>query len=223
MDSVYCLIKLQIHRLCIIPYIKTSIFARLFLSSLSSTNPLSERRSQTHSQVCLCTKYSTTIYCNQTLCIGRGTWGALCALLPCGEIAVNTFPLLSVSVGSGKQPCSVHYPPLPHWEEHHATFATPHLLPLALQCTRRKWLLFSVYFVFLSAVFHFFVYRSHLVGLGCTKNQEVQEQIGFTACFSLQANYTEVFCEYEIWFLCSCLLLLQNEKCYFTAGSCNQH
>lgn len=47
-------------------------------SSLSSMNLLSERSSQTHSQVCLCTKNSTTIYCNQTLCMGRGTWGALC-------------------------------------------------------------------------------------------------------------------------------------------------
>lgn len=80
---------------------------------LSSTNPLTEGSSQTHSKVCLCTKNSTTIYCNQTLCMDRGTWGALCVLLPCSEI-INTFPLLSVAVGSGKQPRSVHYPPLPY-------------------------------------------------------------------------------------------------------------
>lgn len=109
---------------------------------LPSTNPLTERSSQTHSKDCLCTKNSTTIYCNQTLCMGRGTWGALCVLLPCSEIAVNTFPLLSVLVDSGKQPRSVHYPPLPHWEEHHATFTTQHLLPSALQRVWRKWLLF---------------------------------------------------------------------------------
>lgn len=59
---------------------------------LSSTNPLSGRSSQT--VVCLCTKTSTPIYCNQTLCIGWGTWGAQCALQSCSEIAVNTFPLL---------------------------------------------------------------------------------------------------------------------------------
>ena len=59
---------------------------------LSSTNLFSGPSNQT--VVCLCTKTSTTIYCNQTLCIGRGTWGALCALQSRSEIAVNTFPLL---------------------------------------------------------------------------------------------------------------------------------
>lgn len=48
-----------------------------------------------HGKVCLCTKNSTTIYCNQTLCIGRDTWGALCVLPLRAEIAVNTFPLTS--------------------------------------------------------------------------------------------------------------------------------
>lgn len=146
-------------------------------ASLSSTNPLSERSSQTHSKVCLCTKNSTTIYCNQTLCMGRGTWGALCVLLPCGEIAVNTFPLLSALVGSGKQPRSVHYPPIPHWEEHHATFTTPHLLPSAVQRAWRKWL-FSLYCAFLAPYLAF----SFISVFCCCTKPGVREQIGFYSC-----------------------------------------
>ena len=44
--------------------------------------------------------------------------------------------------------------------------------------------LYIVSFFIYLAVFHFCVYHTHLVGLDCTK-PGVQEQIGFTACFSL--------------------------------------
>lgn len=66
-------------------------------------------------------------------CVWAGApGGPLCVLQPRGEIAVNTFHLLSAPVGSGKQSCSVHYPPPPprrgaprHIYGSTATFTSP--------------------------------------------------------------------------------------------------
>lgn len=176
-------------------------------SPMSSTNPLSEWSSQTPSKVCLCTKNSTTIYCNQTLCIGRGTWGALCALLPCGEIAVNTFPPPFSDRGSVvRQPCSVHYPPLPHWAEtprhiRNSTFTT--FGSSNAHGENGCWFLYILRLPPHPARLSF---RCLSLALGWTftaQNQGVREQIGFTAFFGLQAKITpERLCECEIWFPC---------------------
>lgn len=190
-------------------------------SPMSSTNPLSEWSSQTPSKVCLCTKNSTTIYCNQTLCIGRGTWGALCALLPCGEIAVNTFPPPFSDRGSVvRQPCSVHYPPLPHWAEtprhiRNSTFTTfgssnahgengccfLYILRLPPHPARLS--------------FRVFIARTWL-DFHCTKPGSPGANWFYSFLWFAGENYARA--SLWMWNMISLLssALLQNEKCYFT-------
>lgn len=111
-----------------ISYMKTLTLQRHTVSLLCSQRTCPVHVAARHSKVCLCTKNSSAIYHNQTPCMGRGTWGALCVLPPCGEIAVNnTPPLLSVLVDSGWALSTVHpLPPLrgtPRYI-HSSTFTT---------------------------------------------------------------------------------------------------
>lgn len=124
-------------------------------------------------------------------------------------------------VDPSKQPGAVHYPPLTHWEEHHATFTTPHLQHSALQCSLRKplrFLLYIVSFFLYRASFHFCVYHSHLVGQPLCKTRSLRAN---WFCSLLQFASKLGRSVLWIWNMTSLLLCL-NGGCYVTSAIRNQ-
>lgn len=187
---------------------------------MSSANLLSEWSRQTQRRL-VCVLKTAPQFTAIRHCVWAGAPGVLCVCsVPCGEIAVTAFSLLSVLVSSGKQVCSVHYPPLPYWEEHHATFTTPNLLRSALTHAWRKSLLFPSCCAFFSysllALISVFI---TLAWLNLTTQKQVSKS---KLVLQLAQLKKSVLWKWNIISLWESVLLL-NGNYFFTSGSCNQH
>lgn len=192
-------------------------------SPMSSTNPLSEWSSQTPSKVCLCTKNSTTIYCNQTLCIGRGTWGALCVLPTLWWNCCQHFsPSFQRPRYCGKTAllCPLSTPP--PLSRNTTVHSQLHIYNLRLvHRTWRKWLLFSVYCASPSSprspLVLVFIARTWL-DFCCTKPGSPGANWFYSSLWLAGENYARA--SLWIWNMISLLpyALLRNEKGYSTAG-----
>lgn len=169
---------------------------------LSSANRLSEASSPTHREVCLCAKNSTTIYCNQTVCIGRVTWGAPCALPPRREIAVDTFPP-PFSVGRPRRAgsfCPLSAPPP---TERNATPRSQLHIYYPRLMQWRKWLLFSFYGASLILVPRCLLFLPPSLALGWSRGKPTPEANWLCSILLWFARKLERRIPWiEIWLLC---------------------